>query len=165
MANQFYLIGLLTPHMDRRILPSNGVVLRRFFFFLQKLANYRLSVACSEVEAELKHICQQCHLDISTKIHITRKVQLFLNEYNCIRNNRHRSTISLTNHFDSFAEKLNAMFDISMSNAFESIKSKRLQQFLNDQRTVRHFNALHYRLISIEDSSFGHFGYWPDDET
>jgi hypothetical protein len=39
-----------------------------------------------------------------------------LNEYNCIRNNRHRSIISFRNRSDSFAEKLNAMFDISTSN-------------------------------------------------
>jgi hypothetical protein len=33
MANQFWLIGPLTPHMDREILPSNEDVLPRFFFF------------------------------------------------------------------------------------------------------------------------------------
>jgi hypothetical protein len=58
MANQCWLIGPLTPHMDRRILPSNGDVLRRLFF-LHKLANYRFSEACYEVKAELEHIWQQ----------------------------------------------------------------------------------------------------------
>jgi hypothetical protein len=38
--------------MDRRIRPSNGVLLRGLFFFLQKLANYRFSEACCEVGAE-----------------------------------------------------------------------------------------------------------------
>jgi hypothetical protein len=130
MANQFWLIGPLTPHMDRRSLPSNGDVLRRLFF-LQKLANYRFSEACCEVRAELEHIWQQFQLDISTKSHLYhQEVRLLLNEYNCIRNNRHRFTISFKNRSDSFAEKLTAMFDISTSNAVESIKSKRLQRFL-----------------------------------
>jgi hypothetical protein len=78
MANQYWLIGPLTPHMDRRILPSNGDDLSRLFFFLQKLANYRFSEACCEVGAELEHFWQQFQLDISTKSHITRKVRLLL---------------------------------------------------------------------------------------
>jgi hypothetical protein len=74
MANQFWLIGPLTPHMDRRSLPLNEDVLRRLFF-LQKQENYRFSEACCEVGAELEHIWQQFQLDISnisTKRHITR---------------------------------------------------------------------------------------------
>jgi hypothetical protein len=62
MANQFWLTGPLTPHIDRIILPLNGDVLRRLFF-LQKLANYRFFEDCCEEGAELEHIW----LDISTK--------------------------------------------------------------------------------------------------
>jgi hypothetical protein len=73
MANQFWLIDPLTPHKDKRILPSNEDGLRHSFF-LQKLANYRFSEACCEEGAVLEHIWQQFQLDISTKSHITRKV-------------------------------------------------------------------------------------------
>jgi hypothetical protein len=66
MANQFWLIGPLAPHMDG------------LFFFLQKLANYRFSEACCEVGAELEHSWQQFQLNISTKSHITRKVRILL---------------------------------------------------------------------------------------
>jgi hypothetical protein len=78
--------------MDRRILPSNGDVLR-CLFFLPKLANYRFSEACCELGAELEHIWQQFQLDISTKSSQTKTCRfkfiipnLFLSWLNIIVN-------------------------------------------------------------------------------
>jgi hypothetical protein len=55
---QFWLIGELTQHMDKKVLPSNGDILRRLFF-IQKCGRQSFSEACVQVATEVMNIWQQ----------------------------------------------------------------------------------------------------------
>jgi hypothetical protein len=146
MAKETWLLGSLTPRWDNNILPSSRDVLKSIYY-LQSEKKWSHSEGCVRVSLELENTWNRFGIEKMTKNNILVKVKSLLSEFKNLMKSKKKTSESFLQKKDSFIVKLDSLFDISVGITRQSIKSKRVLRFLEDQSTNRCSIASDFGLI------------------
>jgi len=135
-VTEMWLIGQVQTELPGNVLPTTGDVLKYFFYYHHVL---KKSVPESAKCAShiLINIWNRARILTSHQPYVIAKLKEVVDEYNLIKKNRGRNSVTQHSREQHFIEKQKQLFDIACNNAESLIKIDEDKTFLEDQRTSR----------------------------
>lgn len=128
-----WLVGEPIATISGHKLPSNGDVIRRFFF-IHRVENKTVRESASVVTDEIDVFWNKARIPTKDRQHVISKVENLFGEWRKLLKGKCRRSLPQVQKESAFVEELNNLFDVAHADAMQAIKIEEDKAFLEAQR-------------------------------
>ena len=149
-----WLIGQIQEELPGNVLPTNGDVLRTFFYHHQTCKK-TITESAKYTSEEAIGIWNKARIPTTYQPHVVAKLKAVVEEYGLIKKNKSRDSDAQRSRQKDFGEKAGKLFDIAHKDADKLLKINEDRIFLEDQRTGRKMkmSGVDTQLTEMEERS------------